>query len=78
VLDRFRELFYLEPVCFGSETDSAADTGSRRLRVQRTTVASRISRQPFRARAALRTSAATSLIWVWSAKERSVAMQPPS
>jgi hypothetical protein len=59
-----RELFFLKPVCFGSETDSSEYNGFARLRVQRITVASRMSRQPFRARVALRTSAATSSIWL--------------
>jgi hypothetical protein len=59
-----RELFFLKSVCFGSETNSSADTGLELLRVQRITVASLMSRQPFRARAALRTSAATSAIWL--------------
>jgi hypothetical protein len=58
-----RELFFLKPVCFGSEINSSEDTGLERLRVRRITVASRMSRQPFRARAAVRTRAAIASIW---------------
>lgn len=59
-----RELFFLKLVCFGAETNSSEETGLGRLRVQRITVASLMSRQPFRARAALRKNAATSAIWL--------------
>jgi hypothetical protein len=55
-----RELSLLKPVCFHSETAFSEDGVFGRLLVLWITVASRISRQPFRARAALRTNAATS------------------
>jgi len=57
-------LFLLKRVCARSETDRSEDTGFACFRVLWITVASRITRQPFRARVALRTSAATSSIWL--------------
>jgi hypothetical protein len=55
-----RGLFYSKPVCSRFETCPSGADDLTRFRVRCITVASRITRQPFRARAALRTNAATS------------------
>ena len=56
-------LFFLKPVCPCSEAELSSDTDFARLRALWIMVASRITRQPFRGRAALSTNAATSSIW---------------
>lgn len=58
-----RALFRLKPVCIVSDTAFSEDAVFAHLLVLRITVASRMTRQPFRARAALSTNAATSSIW---------------
>lgn len=57
-----RGSFFLKAVC--SRFESGSSDGTVFARFRGITVASRITRQPFRARAALRTSAAISSIWL--------------